>query len=136
MQPALHSVDAAFASSAFWGSLAGIGAAAHTRRSKMRTLKRVAIVGLAVMGVAFASAAHAQKNCVPKAAQGTNTTEEGAKFQAFEAILQATDWGVWAAWMANGSTPGYDIAKAKYRCTKGTGLGYTCIGQTTVCKKA
>ena len=63
----------------------------------------------------------------------TNTTEEGAKFQAHEAIFQAFDWGVWASWMSNGSTPGYNVSKPKFRCQKG-GLGYTCVGQATVCK--
>ena len=30
------------------------------------------------------------KNCFMKAAEGTNTTEEGAKFQAFEALVPVT----------------------------------------------
>ena len=105
----------------------------------MRKLARFAIIGLAVAGVmSLAHAAEAQgakRNCVAKASEGTNTTEEGAKFQAFEALLQATDWGMWAAWMSNGSTPGYDVAKPQYKCNKGTGLGYTCRAQTTICKK-
>lgn len=104
----------------------------------MRFMQRIAVVGLAIAGLAMASAqAEAQgakKNCFVKASEGTNSTEEGAKFQAFEALLQATDWGLWAAWMANGSTPGYTVAKPAYKCTKGTGLGYTCRGQTTICK--
>jgi hypothetical protein len=75
----------------------------------------------------------AAKTCFNKAAEGTNTTEEGAKFQAHEAIFQAFDWGVWASWMSNGTTPGYNVTKPKFRCQKG-GLGYTCVGQATVCK--
>jgi hypothetical protein len=75
----------------------------------------------------------AAKECFNKAAEGTNTTEEGAKFQAHEAIFQAFDWGVWASWMSNGTTPGYNVSKPKFRCQKG-GLGYTCVGQATVCK--
>ena len=35
--------------------------------------------------------------CVNKAASGTNTTRDGAMFQAWEAVLQATDWGSWAS---------------------------------------
>ncbi len=106
----------------------------------MLTLKSIAVAAAAAAALMLASAtADAQgkagKSCFNKAGQGTNTTEEGAKFQAFEAILQATDWGMWAAWMANGSTPGYEVAKTKYRCTKG-GLGFECVGQTTICKKA
>ena len=102
-------------------------------------IKNLLIAATAVAGLALAAAgpAAAQKgNCVAKASEGTNTTEEGAKFQAYEALLQAVDWGMWAAWMSNGSTPGYDVSKAKYRCSKGGGLGYTCIGQATFCKKA
>lgn len=103
----------------------------------MRTLARFAFAAVAVTGIAFASAsaeAQGKKNCVVKASEGTNSTEEGAKFQAHEALFQAVDWGLWAAWMANGSTPGYDVAKPQFKCSKG-GLGYTCRAQTTFCKK-
>ncbi|MGH6816595.1 MAG: hypothetical protein ACREC6_12920 [Hyphomicrobiaceae bacterium] len=78
-----------------------------------------------------------QKACVNKAGQGTAGTEEGAKFQAYEAILQATDWSMWATWMASGAkigaAPGYKVSKLKFRCKKG-GLGVECIGQATLCK--
>ncbi len=100
----------------------------------MRTLIRAALAGIALT-VAAAGAEAAGKNCVTKASEGTNTTEAGAKFQAHEALFQAVDWGVWAAWMANGSTPGYDVAQPKFSCTKG-GLGFNCRAQTTFCKKA
>lgn len=93
----------------------------------------VAASVVAVSAVAFA-ASPASAACVQKAAEGTGGTEESAKFQVYEALLQATDWGAWAAWMANGTTPGYKVSKPKYRCTKGTGLGVTCRGQATICK--
>lgn len=96
----------------------------------------VAGLALSTSAPAEAQKAKAGGNCFMKASEGTNTTEEGAKFQAFEALLQATDWGLWAAWMANGSTPGYTIAKPAYKCTKGTGLGVTCRGQVKICKNA
>lgn len=103
----------------------------------MRTSAIVGLAAAAVLALSVtADAQAARPGCFVKAAEGTNTTEEGAKFQAFEAILQATDWGVWAAWMANGSTPGYVVDKPKYKCTKGVGLGFKCVGQTTLCKKA
>jgi hypothetical protein len=96
--------------------------------------KTFAVGGMMMVGaLALAQPAAAAKNCFQKAAEGTNTTEEGAKFQAHEAIFQAFDWGVWASWMSNGSTPGYNVSKPKFRCQKG-GLGYTCVGQATVCK--
>ncbi len=77
------------------------------------------------------------RTCINKAGQGTNTTEEGAKFQAYEAILQATDWGMWAAWMASsqkiGVAPGYQVTRVNSKCTKG-GLGSSCIVRATLCK--
>lgn len=104
----------------------------------MRMLLRAAVAGIALAGLVSVAAAPkaeaAGKNCIAKASIGTNSTEEGAKFQAHEALFQAVDWGLWAAWMANGSTPGYDVAKPKFSCTKG-GLGYECRAQTTFCKK-
>lgn len=104
----------------------------------MRTLIRAASASLAAAGLVLAitvsDAAAAGKSCVTKASVGTNTSEDGAKFQAQEALFQAVDWGLWAAWMANGSTPGYDVAKPKFSCSKG-GLGYECRAQTTFCKK-
>ena len=45
----------------------------------------------------------------------------------------ATDWGAWASWMATGSTPGYRVAAPSYSCKPG-GLGYNCVGTTTICK--
>jgi hypothetical protein len=93
-----------------------------------------AILGAGLVSGLPQSAEAAKGNCFNKAAQGTNSDEAGAKFQAYEAILQSFDWGAWASWMANKTTPGYKITPAKYRCTKGTGLGVTCVGQATICK--
>ena len=103
------------------------------RKTWLSITVAVAVGGLLAIGPAFAQA-KGKSNCFNKAADGTNTTEEGAKFQAYEAILQSFDWGAWASWMSNKTTPGYKITPAKYRCTKGTGLGVTCIGQATICK--
>ncbi|MCZ7594870.1 MAG: hypothetical protein M5U16_08085 [Hyphomicrobium sp.] len=50
-----------------------------------------------------------------------------------EAILQSFDWGVWAAFMATGSTPGYRVSTPAYKCSPG-GLGYNCRGTSTICK--
>jgi len=102
-------------------------------------LAAVAAAGLSVAAVS-ADAQKAKAQCVNKAGEGTNTTEEGAKFQAYEAILQATDWGMWASWMASsqkvGVAPGYAVRNTRFKCAKGTGLGYTCRGQATLCKGA
>lgn len=97
--------------------------------SKWCTLGAAALV-LPFVAVTSASAAG---KCVSKAAEGTGSDEKAAQFQVYEALLQATDWSAWAAWMSSGTTPGYKVNPVKYRCTKG-GLGVTCRGQTTICK--
>ncbi|HRY07634.1 MAG TPA: hypothetical protein P5114_10980 [Hyphomicrobiaceae bacterium] len=91
----------------------------------------VALVAATAL-VGSVSLAHAG-SCVVKAAQGTGSDEKAAKFQVDEALLQAVDWGAWAAWMANGTTPGYKYGKRKYKCSKG-GLGVVCRGQAKICK--
>ncbi len=94
----------------------------------------VAAATIIAAAVVSTGPAAAKGNCFNKAAEGTNTTEDGAKFQAYEAILQSFDWGAWSSWMSNKTTPGYKITPAKYRCTKGSGLGVTCVAQATICK--
>jgi hypothetical protein len=94
----------------------------------------MATAGIGTITTTSAEAAKAAKgNCFVKAAEGTNTDLAGAKFQAYEAILQSFDWGAWASWMANKTTPGYKVTTTKERCTKG-GLGMTCVTQATICK--
>lgn len=97
-------------------------------------------LGFATAMMAEPAAAQGKKGggvCVNKAASGTNTTEDGARFQAWEAVLQATDWGSWASFMSSGAkigtAPGYKVSKVKSRCNKG-GLGYSCKMQATLCK--
>ena len=61
----------------------------------------------------------------------------GAKSQAYEAVLQATDWGMWSVWMGQGmkygAAPGYKVSNVKARCKKG-GLGSECVVQAKLCK--
>jgi hypothetical protein len=75
--------------------------------------------------------------CVVKAGKGTAGSEDGAKFQAWETILQATDWGSWAAFMTAGAkvptAPGYKVSDLKSRCRPGE-LGHVCIIQAQLCK--
>lgn len=98
-----------------------------------KLLAALAIAGLLPLSTGDAEA----KTCVNKAAIGTNTTEAGAKFQAWEGVLQATDWGSWASFMASGAAvgtaPGYRVSKVGTRCGKG-GLGFECKMQATLCK--
>ena len=100
----------------------------HMRTSS--TLIAAAVIGSALFASGPASAKGA---CFNKAAEGTNTDTKGAQFQAYEAILQSFDWGAWSSWMASGTTPGYKISPAKYRCSPG-GIGVKCIAQATICK--
>lgn len=103
----------------------------------MLQLKHLLTVSMAVAGIACAAvpmaAAAPQGECVIKAAEGTGSDEKAAKFQVDEALLQAVDWGAWAAWMANGSTPGWNFGKRTYKCSAG-GIGVVCRGQAKLCK--
>ncbi len=90
-----------------------------------------------VLGAVFsapANAAKRNKSCAIKAADGTGESEKTAKFQVYEGLLLATDWGAWASFMANGTTPGFKVAPVKYKCAKGSGLGVSCHGHTKICK--
>jgi len=95
------------------------------------------LTAIAAAAVLALAAGQAQAQCVNKAGQGTNTTEDGAKSQAYEAVLQATDWGMWSAWMAQGmkygTAPGYKVSNVKARCKK-AGLGSECVVQARLCK--
>lgn len=93
-----------------------------------------AVLAMSATSAAIAKPAKSAASCVVKAAEGTGSDEKAAKFQVDEALLQAVDWGAWASWMANGTTPGYDYGPRKYKCQKG-GLGVTCRGQAKICKK-
>jgi hypothetical protein len=100
----------------------------------MSKLDRIVFAAAASAALVLAQAAPAEAGrCFSKSASGTNTTMEGAKFQVYEALLQSFDWGVWASYMATGSTPGYKVGAPRYSCSKG-GLGYTCRGTSTICK--
>lgn len=103
----------------------------------MRALIRAVVPAVVAAGVLLVASVSAQAACVNKAGQGTNTTEQGAKSQAYEAVLQATDWGMWSVWMAQGqrfgTAPGYRVSNLKASCKKG-GLGSECIVQATLCK--
>jgi hypothetical protein len=102
------------------------------------------VAGLAAAGLLFTAAPSvaqpkASANCVSKAGLGSSITTEGAKFQAYTAVLQAVDWNMWASWMLTsqkfGEAPGYDVSKVNFRCTPNTGFGATCSVRATLCKK-
>jgi hypothetical protein len=95
-------------------------------------------LALACAGVVFAAGTAAQAECVTKAGRGTGSTVDDAKFQAWEAVLQATDWGSWASFMAAGAkpgvAPGYKVSNLRTKCGKGGMLGQECVMQAKLCK--
>ncbi len=99
----------------------------------------LAVGTLIAISSSMPAAAQAKKaaNCVNKAGEGTNSTVDGAKFQAWEAVLQATDWNVWGAMMSSGqkvgNAPGMKVSNLKSSCKAG-GLGQVCIIQATLCR--
>lgn len=105
----------------------------------MKSFKRCAAAVLTITSVAIAGSVSAEaKECWRKGAIGEAGDTDGAKFQVDEALLQAVDWGAWAAWMSSGgksSTPGgYSFGPRTYKCSKGGSFGVTCRGQATICK--
>jgi hypothetical protein len=96
-----------------------------------------ALLALACAGSVFAAAGAAEAQCVTKAGRGTAGDLDGAKFQAWEAVLQATDWGSWASFMAQGAkpgvAPGYKVSNLRTKCGKG-GWGQECVMQAKLCK--
>jgi hypothetical protein len=98
-----------------------------------RFVRLVAATSLLVLAGAAANA-----QCVNKAGKGTGGNDESAKFQAWEAVLQGTDWGMWASWMASsqtvGTAPGYKVSNVKSKCSAGGMLGRECVVQARLCK--
>ena len=112
----------------------------------MRLSTSFAVAAFAITTLAFGSAPEASAagkaakgggNCLNKAASGTNTTVDGAKFQAWEAVLQATSWPMWSVFMSTsqkvGVAPGYAVKNLRSSCKPG-GLGQVCIVQASLCK--
>jgi hypothetical protein len=100
----------------------------------MRTSVRLVLAA----GALVTAASVANADCVSKAGKGTGTTDDSAKFQAWEAVLQGTDWGSWATWMASsqtvGTAPGYKVSNLKSRCSAGGFLGRECTVGAKLCK--
>ncbi|MBS0252363.1 MAG: hypothetical protein JSR78_14995 [Proteobacteria bacterium] len=99
----------------------------------MRKITILTFAALAAATFAAAPASARSHSCFKKYSMGEALTEDTAKFQADEALLQATDWGVWAVWMTGAGTPGYTFSPRKYHCSQG-GFGWTCHAQATLCK--
>jgi hypothetical protein len=105
----------------------------------MAKFARVVVAPLAFAGLLVVSGAAAQAaTCIKKAGTGTGSTDDSASFQAWEAVLQATDWGSWASFMTTGmkvgTAPGYKVSNVIKRCRAGGMLGRECTMQATLCK--
>ena len=100
----------------------------------MRTSVRLVLAA----GALAAAAAVAQAECVSKAGKGTGGSDDSAKFQAWEAVLQSNDWGSWGSWMVSSQTvgvaPGYKVTGVKARCSAGGMLGRECVVSAKLCK--
>jgi hypothetical protein len=102
----------------------------------MKTFVRGFLSATVAAGMLMAAGAAAQAECVTKASYGTAGSLDSAKFQAWEAILQATSWGSWAQFMAGGmqigTAPGYKVSNVHFSCKAG-GAGQECRAQARLC---
>jgi hypothetical protein len=103
----------------------------------MSKLVRKLAVAFAAGGVVLALGSAAEAQCRTVRGKGTDSTLDGAKFQAYEILLQQTDLWMWAGWMASGAkvgaAPGYSVKGLKFRCKPG-GSGQECLSEATLCK--
>lgn len=95
--------------------------------------KNTRLIVLAATAAVFFGGTAEAKSCFKKAAAGNALTEGLAKFQVDAALLQATDWSIYFAWVATNSTPGYTFGPRSYKCAPGT-VGWQCHGSATLCK--
>jgi hypothetical protein len=102
----------------------------------MKNLVRKCAPAVAAVGMLMIASASAQAACVVKGSYGTAGTVDNAKFQAWEAILQATSWGSWAQFMAGGmkigTAPGYKVSGVRFSCKPG-GAGQECTARAQLC---
>src|SRR5262245_63037403 len=102
-------------------------------------IARLGNAGPAALIVLLAAASPARAQCTTIGGKGTAGSLESAQFQAYEAMLQGTDLGMWASWMVSGTkvgvAPGYRVDGLKFKCTPG-GMGQECRARATFCKKA
>lgn len=110
----------------------------------MQLLKSVAIVAgvaafhLLASGPAMAQGAKGKVQCVDKAGRGWAGTTDGARFQAWEAVLQDTDWGMWGVWITTGAkvgtaASGYSVRNMREKCGN-DGSSKVCTIRAKLCK--
>lgn len=105
----------------------------------MRKLAIASAAAILATTVALPSLPAQAARCVDKGGRGTGSTVPSAKFQAWEAVLQATDWGMWFAWITTGAkvgkaAAGYKVSNYREKCYKGGSMGRECIIRARLCK--
>jgi len=105
---------------------------------KMIVAVAIAVAMSATTLVGTAAPASAAQ-CIDKGGRGTGSTIPDAKFQAWEAVLQATDWGMWAVWISSGAkvgqaASGYKVSNYREKCGTGGAMGKECIIRAKLCK--
>lgn len=75
-------------------------------RTHVAAIAVVVSIGLAASTAQAQSPTEQGRACIGKGGRGTGSSVEDARFQAWEAVLQATSWPMWAAWMTSGATVG------------------------------
>lgn len=92
-----------------------------------KTLAVTSVAAAVVLAVTPASA-----QCLNKAAEATAGSEKDAKWFALETMVQSVSWGIWPAFVADGSTPGWKVTRQRYKCQP-QGGAVLCRGQATFC---
>lgn len=98
----------------------------------MRMSVKTAAAAVAFIAISAAASVQAQAACLNKGAEATSYDAESAKWFALETMVQSVSWGIWPAFVANGSTPGWTITKQSYQC-KPSGASVYCKGTATFC---
>ena len=102
-------------------------------------MQKLFAVAAGAMTAALLLVTPASAQCVDKGGRGTGSSVPDAKFQAWEAVLQATDWGMWAAWITSGAkvggaASGYKVSNYREKCGPGGSMGQECIIRAKLCK--
>ncbi|MCB1506184.1 MAG: hypothetical protein KDJ47_14495 [Hyphomicrobiaceae bacterium] len=101
-------------------------------------MKTVVSAAAAAIVITMTFAAQANAGCMNKAGRGWGFDTQQARFQAWEAVLQDTDWGMWAAWMASGAkvgsaASGYSVKSKREKC-RPDGSQQVCVIRAKLCK--
>jgi len=93
---------------------------------------------IVVLGAMLWSIDVAEAACSKLQGSGTGSSEDAARFQAWEDLTQKAKWSAWAQWMAEsqpiGTVPGYSVAGVLWSCLPG-GLGTQCLVTATLCER-